>query len=438
MNGKGIESGILTIIYLIIGVLVLIFIALFLYTGFNQPAKGAVDKGKEFLTNLDEVSLVQLKSEVQNNPAGVLSGLLNKCKSKDIVACNQYISICEKGENHESSVNKLNQNEIDKLREYCATAGIVMAKEALTNDAEVQAEILYLDAEEKTNEYAKTVILLEIKDKYADTNIGKVLLLGDLPAEEFAKHEKSLFGELVLEEDYENLIRLARLYAARTNYKPNAINAYSVVIDESDPLDLAARALMERAAISGDPRGNYASVYEKLEKNEALKQYFKENGDYEFLMGKLKDMGAKSVSFEVVDSDPKFEEHGILLPGQINTFREQIVIEDVVVNPVYLPGNKESTEYIMETDSYKNVNFVLKLNGETEISCTFKFDKNVDDLTGSLLVFSDGNEACSEYKITITSLGDFFRIITLDDERFKVPQGFIDLEVGWNVNSQAT
>ena len=117
MNKKGFEASIATIVWMILGLVLAVVLLFAIYQGVNKPAKGAIDKGKEFLASLNDLSLSEIRENIKKNPSGFLSGLFLGCEGGGLDACRQYIAICEKGENEASSINKLDSNEIQKLLE---------------------------------------------------------------------------------------------------------------------------------------------------------------------------------------------------------------------------------------------------------------------------------------------------------------------------------
>ena len=165
MNKKGAEAGINVIVFLIIGILVLVLMVYFVYNGFNTTARGATDKGREFLGDLNSLSLSQIRSSIQRDPSGFLNTLLLNCRGGNTEACNQYIAICERGENPQGSVNQLNQNELRILKEKCTQENVGEAKQGLLSKSESEAQRLYEQyLKQDTPQPVKESLLRELLD----------------------------------------------------------------------------------------------------------------------------------------------------------------------------------------------------------------------------------------------------------------------------------
>ena len=194
------------VILLIIAAIVLIG-AVYWYINSSGAIKGKIKEvSEEFTGQLDDLSLGQLRDNVRKNPGGVLQGIINACEKNDLKACRQYISICESGENDESTLNKLSKEEIDLLREYCTLTDTEKAKQVLAINSEGEAEKLYLEYLETNDEEIRVAILEELEGKYGDSDIFRILSLYKSSDKEFAAKERDLYVKLNRENDYNNLI----------------------------------------------------------------------------------------------------------------------------------------------------------------------------------------------------------------------------------------
>ncbi len=442
MDRKGVEGGIWTIIYLIVGLIVLIAIAFFIYRGFNEPAKAATEKGKEFVANLNDLSLAQLRDEIKKNPRAVMEGYLNSCENENnLIACNQYLSICQKGENYENYGNKLNKNEINTLREHCSENGIDRVKNVVRAKEEGGAEELYIKYIEATNPDLRESYYQELSEKYPSSNVFLVLQLTKLSYEEFKSKERQVFVKLVKERDYGNLLRLGDIYNKKTDFRNKAIEAYTLIVNNGEYLDLISNALMGRAAISdNDPRGNYGSVYLRLQEDQELKQFFEENNLYGKLVEelekerKMEKATLLDISFQVIyptsdisDEVKEPKKLGLIKLGEVNEFSMPIQVIAKELTLEALNSFFRSLRLGVRINDFRNGNDIL--------ICDYVFDleggTQFYDLVNRKLIARDSGLYCNQ-----------FNVVLIDLEAFKSPPypetGVVKFRIWWMSEKGAT
>lgn len=378
MDKRGAESAISTVIWMVLGAILLILVVLFLFGGFKEPAKSITNKGKEFLANLASLSL--------------------------------------------TDKNSGKQPEVNKKKE---------------EGDEKKAKEIYAEYQTARLEELKKSYLQDIINGYPNTNLGKIVKLfyfSDL--NEFIENEDDVFVEIVKEKDYENLFMTGGLYKKKQDSlnptelakfsvvpKARARQAYTEIIGSGeDNLDLVSKAYMERAAIATIDTQNegYEAVYLLVQTDENLKRAFKNNELYDILLSRL---DLKKQSGDIIILNVKFQVFYPTLGGAVKDL--EIMKKGDVKNfevSVEIVTREESESVTLEkfNDFFRKLTFAIEISDFSDQSsevqlCKFshdesKLDSSIYSLVGKNFVGLDHGPLCDKFSAKMTNLGDFSSI----------------------------
>lgn len=242
MDKKG-RLAIEYIFFLIIMGIVL-FSAVYWFLGTGSPIREKIKETSEgFTERLDDLSLTDLKEAVKKNPGAVMDDLFKDCSAKVKKKCEQYVSICERGEDTVVGSRKFTSQEVAILQEFCNK--LESAKVVLRSLESDKAGDLYEKYTQENDVRIKNSYEESLRNEYPNSYFTKLITLKG--SENFEEDASNLFVEFVTSNNAEALFLLGEAYLEKADgvnelkYKGEANKAYGrsldIMLSDTDKAD---------------------------------------------------------------------------------------------------------------------------------------------------------------------------------------------------------